>query len=61
MGKTVIGLDIGTSAIKTVAYSLENGVLLSERTEIPARISDGKTINPEELARIVISLLSKTV
>lgn len=61
MGKTVIGLDIGTSAIKTVAYSLENGVLLSERTEIPARISDGKTINPEELARIVIGLLSKTV
>lgn len=61
MGETVIGLDIGTSSIKTVTYSLEKRTILSKRAEIPAEISDGETINPEAIIKLVINLLSKTV
>lgn len=61
MGKTVIGLDIGTSSIKTVVYNLEKGVLLSKRTELPKRISDGKTIDPEGIVKVATNLLAKTV
>jgi len=54
----VIGLDIGTSAIKAITY--EKGKIIdSKRIEFTKEESDGKTLEPEKVFKKVTEILAK--
>ena len=56
-----IGLDLGTSGVKSVLFDLQGNVLLRRyRSYSLVDIKDGLELNPEEVFRAVLEVLSGT-